>query len=134
MFFLKSFGFYHNNGFDPDLSCTPTRTDAYFKTDAAIYVTTPPSNNNQGHGPNGGGGNPEEKESEAIKSYSLIDRAECCGEYPIRFKYHTVDTNGGDRACCGPDSGGIYKTYNSDLLECCATGEHYGRPKPVGEC
>ena len=127
---ITSLSFYHDNGFDPELSCNPTRTDAYFKTDAAIYVTTPPVG--QGQGPKGGGGNSQS--SNQAKNYVLVDRAECCGEYPIRFKYHTLDSNGGERACCGPDSSGTYKTFNSDLLECCATGEHYGRAKPLGEC
>lgn len=122
---------HHDQGFDPSLSCNPTRTDAYFQTDAAKLATPPPPSTNRG--PNGGGGNGNDN-SESEVSYALIDRAECCGEYPIRFKYHTIDSNGGDRSCCGPDSNGIYKTYNSNLLECCATGDVTGDVKPVGDC
>jgi len=38
----------------------------------------------------------------------------CCGAYPNRFPYKTLD---GDRACCGA------RTYNTQLLNCCANGQ-----------
>lgn len=36
---------------------------------------------------------------------------ECCGAYPNRFPYKTLD---GDRNCCGS------RTYNTQILNCCA--------------
>merc|ERR1712156_1371731 len=38
----------------------------------------------------------------------------CCGGYPNRFPFKTLD---GDRACCGS------RTYNTQLLNCCANGQ-----------
>jgi hypothetical protein len=39
---------------------------------------------------------------------------ECCGSYPQRFPYKTLD---GERACCGG------RTYNTALLNCCSNGQ-----------
>jgi len=39
-----------------------------------------------------------------------IEGKECCGEYPIRFPFKTLN---GDRACC------FQKTYNTNLKTCC---------------
>lgn len=39
---------------------------------------------------------------------------ECCGEYPIRFPFKTLE---GDRGCCGQ------RTYNALVLNCCDNGK-----------
>jgi len=38
----------------------------------------------------------------------------CCGAYPNRYPFRTLD---GDRACCGS------RTYNTQILNCCANGQ-----------
>merc|ERR1711881_307334 len=42
-----------------------------------------------------------------------IEKA-CCGHYPTRFPYKTLD---GDRGCCGG------RTYSTTILNCCAPGK-----------
>jgi hypothetical protein len=39
---------------------------------------------------------------------------ECCGSYPNRFPFKTLD---GDRACCAS------RTYNTQILSCCPNGQ-----------
>jgi len=39
-----------------------------------------------------------------------IEGKECCGEYPIRFPFKTLN---GDRACC------VQRTYNTNNKQCC---------------
>ena len=38
---------------------------------------------------------------------------ECCGPYPYRFPYKTLN---GERGCCG------HRTYNTNNLNCCSDG------------
>lgn len=52
---------------------------------------------------------------------------QCCGEYPKRFPYFM---DNGDRGCCEG------KTYSTNSLECCTTGEVKGIgscPNPYGQ-
>merc|ERR1711981_151725 len=49
------------------------------------------------------------------KGYPNVSgQKECCGAYPNRFPYKTLD---GARACCGS------RTYNTELLNCCGSGQ-----------
>lgn len=47
------------------------------------------------------------------KAAGTSNTRECCGRYPIRFPYKTLD---GDRSCC------VSRTFNTNLLNCCDGG------------
>ena len=47
----------------------------------------------------------------------------CCGEYPVRFKYETLE---GDRECCGNS------TFDATLHECC--DEEFSITHDIGSC
>lgn len=78
----------HSNGFDPATSCQTV---------------------NGGGGGAGGSGGVIGGTGGSSGSTGDNNKV-CCGEYPLRFPYHT---DGGSRSCCGQ------KTYDASLLSCC---------------
>ena len=50
-------------------------------------------------------------ESSCMKIPGDVSEKRCCGNYPLRFPYRTLD---GSRSCCGDT------TFNNQVHECCA--------------
>lgn len=59
----------------------------------------------------------------ALKT-GLMFEMQCCGDYPVRFKYRKMDSYGFTRECCGS------YPYTPHFKDCCDDGF----PRPTGTC